>query len=178
MYRAKSEPDKNICLFNAKMDQQSRDRLVLVNDLRQALSNDQFELAYQFQNDLNSNEPVGFEVLLRWNHPTQGRIPPSAFIPIAEETGLIREIGLWVLHTACFEAAQWTQPYSVAVNVAPQQLVQTSFLEHVSNILAESKLDPQRLELEITEASIIDDQAHTLKVYARFAKHGHPYRHG
>ncbi|WP_299848662.1 EAL domain-containing protein [uncultured Roseovarius sp.] len=167
MYRAKSEPECHICLFTAEIDQQSHDRLVLINDLRNALENDQFELVYQLQNNLNSLEPTGFEVLLRWNHPDRGRIPPDEFIPIAEETGLIRDIGLWVLRTACQEASDWADSYNVAVNVAPQQLVQPSFVEHVADILMESRLPPERLELEITEASIIDDQAHTLKVMHR-----------
>ncbi|WP_299776939.1 EAL domain-containing protein [uncultured Roseobacter sp.] len=164
MYRAKMEPERHICHYNAEMDQQSREKKVMISDLRQACANGEFELAYQLQNDIQSLAPVGFEVLLRWNHPTKGRVSPGEFIPIAEETGLIRQIGLWVLRTACFEASQWPKPYSIAVNVAPQQLVQPSFLEHVSDILFESRLPPERLELEVTEASIIDDQAHTLRV--------------
>ena len=172
MYRAKSEPECHICLFNSEIDQQSHDRLLLVNDLRGALEGDQFELVYQLQNSIASLEPTGFEVLLRWNHPTRGRVSPAEFIPIAEETGLIRDIGLWVLRQACFEAAQWSTPYSVAVNVAPQQLVQPSFVEHVADILMESRLKPERLELEITEASIIDDQEHTLRVMHRLKEMG------
>ena len=164
MYRAKSDGDKKVCFFNHEMDRQSRDRLLLVNDLRQSIGNDELELVYQLQNDIQSLSPVGFEVLLRWHHPERGLISPGEFIPIAEETGLIRDIGLWVLRTACLEAARWEKPFGIAVNVAPQQLVQPSFLEHVSDILIESTLDPARLELEVTEASIIDDQKNTLLV--------------
>ncbi|MDE4098556.1 putative bifunctional diguanylate cyclase/phosphodiesterase [Phaeobacter gallaeciensis] len=164
MYRAKSEADTPICLFDEEMDRRSRDRTQLVHDLRQALQRDEFELVYQLQNTLETLAPVGFEVLLRWNHPTRGRVSPDEFIPVAEETGLVRDIGAWVLREACREAAQWDHPYSIAVNVAPQQLVQPSFVEDVMDNLFETGLDPQRLELEITEASIIDDQAHTLKV--------------
>jgi diguanylate cyclase (GGDEF)-like protein len=164
MYRAKSEPDASICLFNEEMDRRSRDRTQMVHDLRLALQRDEFELVYQLQNALDTLAPVGFEVLLRWNHPTRGRVSPVEFIPVAEETGLIREIGQWVLREACREAAGWDRPYSVAVNVAPQQLVQPSFVEDVMDILMATGLSPDRLELEITEASIIDDQAHTLKV--------------
>jgi diguanylate cyclase (GGDEF)-like protein len=164
MYRAKADPGSAICFFNAEMDQQNRERLLLINDLRQAVTRDEFELAYQLQNDTGSREPCGVEVLLRWTHPERGRVSPGEFIPLAEETGLIREIGLWVLRTACREAVTWSEPYAIAVNVAPQQLAQPSFLEHISDILMETGLPPERLELEVTEASIIDDQAHTLKV--------------
>lgn len=172
MYRAKSDPAANICQFSEEMDRQSRDRLQLVHDLRLAGSAGQFELAYQLQNDLTTLDPMGFEVLLRWNHPKRGRVSPAEFIPIAEETGLIREIGHWVLRAACIEAASWPQPYQVAVNVAPQQLVQPSFVEDVMDILLESGLSPERLELEITESSIIDDQAHTLKVMHQLKNYG------
>ncbi|WP_420005069.1 putative bifunctional diguanylate cyclase/phosphodiesterase [Arenibacterium sp. LLYu02] len=167
MYRAKSDADMPICLFNEEMDRKSRDKTQMVYDLRLALQNNQFELVYQLQNELDSLAPVGFEVLLRWNHPTRGRVSPVEFIPVAEETGLIRDIGQWVLREACREAASWTHPYSVAVNVAPQQLVQPSFVEEVMDILMETGIDAGRVELEITEASIIDDQAHTLKVMHR-----------
>ena len=173
MYRAKADAERHVCLFNATMEEHSRERLQLVNDLRKAcIAGDQFELVYQLQNDLSSLAPVGFEVLLRWDHPTKGRIRPDIFIPIAEETGLIREIGLWVLRTACTEAADWPTNHSVAVNVAPQQLMQPSFVEHVSDILFETGLAAERLELEITEASIIDDQVHTLKVMQQLKNMG------
>ncbi|GFE50019.1 bifunctional diguanylate cyclase/phosphodiesterase [Roseobacter cerasinus] len=172
MYRAKMEPERHICIYNAEMDQQSRERIVMINDLREAAARGEFELVYQLQNDIGSLDPIGFEVLLRWHHPDRGMIPPDVFIPIAEESGLIRDIGLWVLRTACFEAMTWPKPFSVAVNVAPQQLVQPSFLEHVSDILMESRLPPERLELEVTEASIIDDQAHTLRVMHRLKDMG------
>ncbi len=164
MYRAKQHPDVHVCAFNAEIDRKNQERTHLVNDLRNALKNDELELVYQLQNSLSTLEPVGFECLLRWNHPTRGRVPPDAFIPLAEETGLIREIGLWVIRTACAVAVEWPHPFSIAVNVAPQQLIQPSFVEQVSDILIETGLPPERLELEITEASMIDDQAHTLKV--------------
>ena len=164
MYRAKSEPDTPICMFNADMDRRSREKTQMVHDLRLALQREEFELVYQLQNALDTLAPVGFEVLLRWNHPARGRVSPDEFIPVAEETGLIRDIGRWVLREACREAAHWSRPYSVAVNVAPQQLVQPSFIEDVMDILMETGVSAERLELEITEASIIDDQAHTLKV--------------
>lgn len=172
MYRAKENPGVNIALFNLEMDQQSRDKVKMIGDLRLASMRDEFELVYQLQNDLSSLQATGFEVLLRWNHPVKGTISPTEFIPLAEETGLIHEIGLWVLRTACREAANWFKPYIIAVNVAPQQLAQYSFVEHVSDILMETGLSPERLELEITEASIIDDQAHALNVMQRLKDMG------
>lgn len=172
MQRAKEDPAAHVAMFSLVMDQQSRDKVKMIGDLRLACVRDEFELVYQLQNDLSSLEATGFEVLIRWNHPIQGTISPVVFIPIAEETGLIREIGLWVLRTACREAASWYKPYKIAVNVAPQQLAQHSFVEHVSDILMETGLAPERLELEITEASIIDDKAHTLKVMHRLKSMG------
>lgn len=172
MYRAKREFDVSMCFFNAEMDQCNRERLVLLHDLRQAIARDEFELVYQLQNEVASREPSGFEVLLRWNHPTRGRVSPAEFIPLAEEAGLIREIGLWVMRVACKEAASWDHPFSIAVNVAPQQLAQTSFTELLSDILLETGLDPKRLEIEITEASIIDDQEYTLAVMHRIKDMG------
>ncbi len=164
MHRAKASQGTQICSYDADLDEQSRQKRLLVQDLRQALANDEFELVYQLQNELGSLQPTGCEVLLRWRHPERGLISPGQFIPVAEETGLICELGLWVLRTACMEAATWTRPFSIAVNVAPQQLVEPAFLENLADALTESLLDPGRLELEITEASIIADQATTLEV--------------
>lgn len=164
LYRAKKQVDAHACSFNAEIDQKNQEKLLLINDLRNAVKNGELELVYQLQNAINTLEPIGFECLLRWNHPTRGRIPPNEFIPLAEETGLIRDIGLWVLRSACQEAVKWPRPYGVAVNVAPQQLVQPSFADYVSNILNETGLPAHRLELEITEASMINDQSHTLQV--------------
>ncbi|MGJ8590298.1 MAG: putative bifunctional diguanylate cyclase/phosphodiesterase [Yoonia sp.] len=163
MYRAKTMSDSHICMSNADIHRKNQELTTMIKDLRVALKNNEFELVYQLQNTLTTLEAVGFECLLRWNHPTLGRISPNVFIPLAEQTGLIRDIGIWVMRTACFEAASWDKPFSIAVNVAPQQLVQSSFLEQVADIIFESGLDPSRLELEITEASMIDDQVHTLK---------------
>ncbi|WP_138934931.1 putative bifunctional diguanylate cyclase/phosphodiesterase [Roseovarius arcticus] len=164
MFRAKQDPDRNICQYDADMDMKFREKNNLIRDLRHASSNDQFELIYQLQNEVKSREPIGCEVLLRWCHPTKGIISPDEFIPIAEETGLIQDIGLWVLRTACIEAASWSSSLKIAVNVAPQQLSQPTFIEDLLDILMESRLPPERLELEITEASVIHDQALALKV--------------
>ena len=164
LHRAKEHQHESVCFFDAEMDRQNRDRGELTRDLREALSNNQFELYFQRQNDVRTRALVGFEALLRWNHPERGRVSPAEFIPLAEETGLIRPIGVWVLRAACREAASWAAPLRIAVNVAPQQIAEPSFVEQVADALMESGLDPRRLELEITEASIIDDHKNTLKV--------------
>ena len=172
MQHAKTMPETAICPFDAGMDTQNRGRVMLAHDLRSAIANGEFELAYQFQNKISSRAVVGFEALLRWTHPTRGPVSPAEFIPIAEDTGQICEIGLWVLRTACAEAATWDTPYSIAVNVAAQQLIQTSFIENVSDILMSTRLHPSRLELEITEAGIIHDQTNTFDVMHRLQKMG------
>ncbi|ABD57066.1 putative bifunctional diguanylate cyclase/phosphodiesterase [Jannaschia sp. CCS1] len=172
MYRAKASTDTNICVYDAEMDEQNRERIMLVYDLRSAICNEEFELVYQLQHDLSNLEPIGCEALLRWRHPKRGLVPPDRFIPIAEETGIIQDIGFWVLRTTCIEAASWTQPLSLAVNVAPQQLTQPTFLENLADVLAESGLEPRRLELEVTEASVISDQAFTLEIIKKIKAMG------
>lgn len=172
MYRAKENHLSAVCVFDAQLDEETRTKLALAHDLRQALVQDQFELCYQAQNDVRTRDVVGFEALLRWNHPTRGRVSPGEFIPLAEKSGLIRPIGLWVLRTACREAARWRSGLRIAVNVAPQQLVDPGFVERVADALTETGLDPRRLELEITEASIIGDQQNTLEVMHRLKSMG------
>lgn len=162
MYRAKATGPNAVCFYEASMDEASRQRNALAIDLRRALSDDELEIYYQVQHDTQSGELIGFEALLRWNHPLQGRISPAEFIPIAERSGLIIEIGEWVLNHACREASQWKNPYSVAVNVAAQQLSDVSFPSKVKAILQRTGLAPQRLELEITESGLIKEQERAL----------------
>lgn len=172
LYRAKRSPDRHICVYDTEMDQLVRQKMALIGDLRQALAEDQFSLVYQLQNDATSRAIVGCEVLLRWNHPTLGAVSPAEFIPLAEETGLINDIGRWVLRTACAEAASWNNAWSIAVNVAPQQLSQPSFADEVAFVLEETNLPAARLELEVTEASVIQDQASTLRVLKQIKQMG------
>lgn len=164
MYRAKATGSNNICFYDATMDRAARERSALAMDLRRGLGRDEFELYYQRQNDTLTGRVVGFEVLLRWNHPTKGRIMPGDFIPLAEKTGLIIELGDWVLERACREAASWNNPLPIAVNVAPHQLGDTALPKRVAEILATTGLDPARLELEITESGIISDQQRALHI--------------
>ena len=125
--------------------------------MRAALAQGAFELHYQPQVDLRTDGVTGCEALLRWRHPVRGMVSPADFVPVAEETGLIEEIGQWVLRTACAEAAAWPADVRIAVNVSPIQFRSETLSLKVASVLAETGLDPRRLELEITEAVLIAD---------------------
>jgi EAL domain-containing protein (putative c-di-GMP-specific phosphodiesterase class I) len=129
----------------------------LERDLRDAIANGEFGLVYQPQRDIRTSEVVGFEALVRWNHPVRGTLPPEAFIPIAEESGAILSLGEWVLRAACEEAAKWTRPLTIAVNVSPVQIYNSNFPLVVQDTLSRTGLPPGRLELEITETVLIRD---------------------
>ena len=157
LYRAKSEGRNTYRFFEAAMGAEVRERRLLEHDLRLAIARDELRLAYQPQQDIRSKATTGFEALLRWKHPTRGEISPAVFIPIAEETGAILEIGDWVMKTACREAATWTQPLTVAVNVSAVQLYNADFVKELHQILLETGLPPRRLEIEITETALVRD---------------------
>ena len=160
MYGAKADGRRTYRFFEPEMDARVKARRTLELDMRQAIADEAFELRYQPVVDLASNEIVGCEALLRWHHPVRGMISPADFIPIAEETGLICEIGDWVLATACAEATNWPDGIKLAVNVSPVQFKSHAFSLKVANALAVSGLSASRLELEITEAVLIrDDEA-------------------
>jgi diguanylate cyclase (GGDEF)-like protein len=160
MYGAKADGRRTYRFFEPEMDARVKARRTLELDMRQAIADEAFELRYQPVVDLASNEIVGCEALLRWHHPVRGMISPADFIPIAEETGLICEIGDWVLTTACAEATHWPAGIKLAVNVSPVQFRSHAFSLKVANALAVSGLSASRLELEITEAVLIrDDEA-------------------
>lgn len=170
--RAKASVSQKVQRFDPEMDQQERDKSAMLQDLSGAADRGELFLNYQMQHDIQTEELSGFEVLLRWNHPKKGPISPAVFIPLAEQSGLIRAIGTWVLQQACIEAASWHRPYSIAVNVAPQQLLEAGFTEMVETTLDETGLPANRLELEITEASIIEDEEATLEVMHRLRNMG------
>ena len=157
LYRAKSEGRNTYRFFEASMGTEVRERRMLEYDLRLAVTREEFRLAYQPQQDIKSGTVTGFEALLRWKHPTRGDISPAVFIPTAEETGAILEIGDWVLRTACREAVSWTQPLTVAVNVSAVQLYNADFVKELHQILLETGLPPRRLEIEITETALVRD---------------------
>src|SRR3984885_1724810 len=158
--RAKAKSRGTISIYEPEMDQQVRDRRVLHQDLSTAIKNGEISLYYQPQaSSLQSgkSEIIGFEALARWRHPVRGFVPPSDFIPLAEESGLIFEMGQWILREACREAASWPVPLQIAVNLSPAQFMHGDVVSLVHSILLETGLAPGRLELEITEGVLIED---------------------
>ncbi|MBS1165916.1 MAG: gmr 1 [Proteobacteria bacterium] len=163
-HRAKRSVTQNVCFYEATMDEASRERRTMARDLWDALERQEFHLTYQVQKNIRSRETIGYEALIRWTHPTRGAIPPDTFIPIAEECGAILPIGRWVLKRACADAAAWSDDLRVAVNLSPVQIAHDDIVKLVHETLLETALTPQRLELEITESTIIGDKAHALHV--------------
>jgi diguanylate cyclase (GGDEF)-like protein/PAS domain S-box-containing protein len=160
MYGAKADGRRTHRFFEPAMDASAKARLTMEQDLRQALVEGGFEIHYQPLVDLRHHGVTGCEALLRWRHPERGMISPAEFIPVAEDTGLIVELGEWVLRTACAEAATWPDHIRVAVNVSPVQLKCQTLALKITSALAASGLPANRLELEITEAVLIrDDEA-------------------
>jgi diguanylate cyclase (GGDEF)-like protein/PAS domain S-box-containing protein len=164
MYGAKAEGRRTHRFFEPAMDARAKARLTMEQDLRQAMVDGGFEIHYQPLLDLGSNEVTGCEALLRWRHPERGMISPAEFIPLAEDTGLINELGDWVLQTACAEAASWPHHIRLAVNVSPIQLKSQTLALRIAGALAASGLTPSRLEIEITEAVLIHDDETALAI--------------
>nr|WP_050780941.1 EAL domain-containing protein [Bradyrhizobium sp. ORS 278] len=164
MYAAKAGGRRTFRFFEPSMDENARARLQLQQDLRRAIVENQFELHYQPLLGFTQNVMTGCEALLRWRHPERGMVPPLDFIPLAEDTGLINEIGDWVMRTACAEAANWPADIRVAVNVSPVQLKSPTLALRIAAALSAAGLPPQRLEIEITEAVLISDDDVALNV--------------
>ncbi|WP_052700420.1 EAL domain-containing protein [Methylocucumis oryzae] len=156
MYHAKQKGRNTISFYNEEMQQRADQRLQLEQDIRIALSHNQFLLHYQPQFD-DKGELIGAEALIRWHHPEKGMMPPDQFIPVAEETGLILAIGDWVLREACSQLQKWQTLPHLAVNVCPKEFHQNQFEENLINILQEYNIAASRLMLEITEGIIIDN---------------------
>jgi diguanylate cyclase (GGDEF)-like protein/PAS domain S-box-containing protein len=167
LYRAKSEGRGTYRFFEAEMAAAVRERRMLEHDLRNAIARGQLSLVYQPQKNVVTGEVIGLEALLRWSHPTRGEVPPTEFIPIAEETGAILAIGEWVLRKACREAATWTRPLTVAVNVSAVQIYNANFPHMIHEVLFETELAPSRLELEITETALVRDLNRALATLRR-----------
>ncbi|GAA4183600.1 bifunctional diguanylate cyclase/phosphodiesterase [Shinella granuli] len=172
MYRAKDALTETVCFYEVSMDEAARSRRLIANDLWQAVERNELQLHYQVQKAVNSGDTIGYEVLLRWHHPVRGTIPPSDFIPIAEECGAILPIGEWVLREACREAATWNNEHKIAVNLSPVQLGNADVADLVHRVLLDTGLSPHRLELEITESTIIGDKERALQTLRRIKAFG------
>jgi diguanylate cyclase (GGDEF)-like protein len=162
MYRAKAEGRGAYCFFEAEMDARIQARRALELELRGALAAGQLQLHYQPLVDPNTGKVRCFEALLRWFHPRLGQIPPSEFVPLAEESGLIGTLGQWVLRSACAEAAKWPNQFRVAVNLSPIQFKNLNLVKVILGALAGSELPASRLELEITESLLLEDDSKTI----------------
>jgi len=154
LYRAKNEGRRRACIYDAEMDHHVSGRKQLEHDLREAIENGGLSLAYQPIVNNSGETLVGVEALCRWRHPDRGDIPPTEFIPVAEESGLITALGEWVLRRACLDGQAWPG-LLVAVNVSPLQFRRTDFVELVERILSETRFDSSRLELEVTESTFL-----------------------
>jgi len=171
LFRAKAEARGSIRFFEVSMDKQLREKRALQQDLRTAVMHDELELHYQPQAHIGG-DITGFEALARWHHPRHGLVPPSTFIPLAEETGIIIALGEWVLRTACREAASWPKPLSIAINLSPVQFQHGDLPSMVHQILLETGLSPARLELEITEGVLIGDFNRAVAILRRLKNLG------
>ena len=162
MYRAKSAHSAEPCFYDAGMDDAVRRRRSLSSDLQEAVRDGAFELHFQVQASVATGDIMGYEALLRWRHPTCGYVSPAEFIPLAEATGQIVPLSIWVLRQACFEAALWPNRHAIAVNLSPMHLADPLLVDTVSQALADSGLPPHRLSLELTESAIIHDRRYAL----------------
>jgi diguanylate cyclase (GGDEF)-like protein len=158
LYRSKKDGRRTYRFFENAMDEQAQARRSLEIDLRRALAMRELKLVYQPQSSLSTKQITGFEALIRWHSPKRGLVSPADFIPLAEEIGVIVQIGEWVIRTACREAVAWPEPLGVAVNISVVQFGSPSLVPAILSALAETGMDPRRLELEITESVLIKDQ--------------------
>lgn len=164
MYRAKREGAQDPCFYEPQIDKLVRDQMELARDLRKALRLGEFELHYQPQSSVQTGEVVGYEALLRWNHPIRGRVSPADFIPVAEDHGLMVPIGEWVLRRACADAATWPCGRRVSVNVSSRQLGNPDLVPLVEQALRQAGLPPHRLEIELTETAIMQNRERGIEI--------------
>jgi EAL domain-containing protein (putative c-di-GMP-specific phosphodiesterase class I) len=166
MYHAKNSGKNNAKLYSSALTMQIMCHVKLEVGLRRALQNNELYLMYQPQVDVRSQDIVGVEALVRWQHPERGLVPPTEFIPLAEETGLIVPIGAWVLRTACIQAMAWQRRHRralrMAVNLSARQFKDDNLSQTVLAALRDTGLDPRMLELELTEGTLMDDARATL----------------
>ena len=172
LYQAKAAGGHQHLTYDPTMELRLRARQRLEADLQRAVLLGEFELFYQPIVSARTRDVTGFEALVRWNHPTRGLVSPAEFIPVAEETGLICEIGAWVLRTACAEARTWPDTVSVAVNLSPVQFNRDDLVQLVDDSLRASGLRADRLELEVTESALLRDDAGTVAALHAFRAMG------
>jgi len=172
LYEAKGAGRGIAKYFSSALQSEQEDRKQLETDLRNAIASKQFHLVYQPLVSATSQKLVGFEALIRWNHPKRGLIPPPVFIPVAEECGLMLELGQWVIEEAVRAAATWPEPITVALNISPKQIVAPSLPNIVSQALSRNKLPGNRIELEVTEGVFLGDSKLTLDVMKRLRSLG------
>ena len=178
MHRAKDAGRDRIKVFNANMLNQAQGLMHLEHDLRSAVTANEFSLVYQPIYSLSRNNLTGFEALIRWDHPTRGRIEPGEFIPVAEGTGIINELGRFVLARACRAFVEWaarfpvTSKLTMAVNVSSRQFARHDLVEMVEAVLAETGMPPRSLKLEITETSIMEHGASVVSKLNRLKELG------
>ena len=167
LYQAKANGRGRCCFFSAAMQNEAEDRLRLEQDLMAGIGAGQLRLLYQPLINAADQSLMGFEALIRWHHPVRGMVPPNAFIPLAEESGLIVELGEWVIEEACRAAACWPDNITVAVNISAKQLTSTALPNMIGDALGRHRIPPNRLELEVTESIFMSDSPHALDVLKR-----------
>ncbi|WP_182000138.1 putative bifunctional diguanylate cyclase/phosphodiesterase, partial [Klebsiella variicola] len=172
LYEAKKEGSGHVQIFRPGMLQRLQENKSFEDDLLQALAHDEFKVYYQPIADTVTREIYGYEALVRWFHPVRGAVPPTVFIPVAEKIGLINTLGEWVLKTACAEAASWATPLKVSVNVSPIQLMNTSLTDTIIGVLQQTGLDPRRLDLEITESDVFNENTRSLEILSQLREQG------
>ena len=171
LYEAKKEGSGNVQVFRPGLLQRQQENKSFEDDLMQALNKGEFRVYYQPIADTMNGEIYGYEALVRWFHPLRGSVPPTEFIPVAEKIGLINQLGEWVLRTACEAAASWSS-LKVSVNVSPVQLMNSSLTDTVVTILRTTGLDPYRLDLEITESDVFNENTRSLEILSQLRELG------
>ena len=176
LYRAKSEGRSNYQFFESEMNQAVTERMNMINALRHATKRDEFFLYYQPLINARTGEVYGMEALLRWQHPERGLIPSSEFIPLLEETGLILSVGEWVLHEACRQNRIWQEaglgPLIVSINLSVRQFHKRNLVDVVTSAIDEAGIDPQQVQLEVTESVLLDRSHSANKILARLGDKG------
>jgi diguanylate cyclase len=175
MYVAKANGKNTHAYFDYSFNVRLTEKIEIQSELRKAIEREEFVLFYQAQMNLENKQVVGFEALIRWNHPTKGLIGPDEFIYLAEETGLIIPIGKWVLRTACYQLKQWSKDYpdiTMAVNLSARQFKDKDIVKIVCDVIEETGINPNNLELEITESIALDDIEYTIATIQELRKIG------